>query len=114
MHIDLKYDDKSELARDQVSQETVLSWHQVGTKPALSRNEVEEILKKCRVPQPVSELMVQFNWKDRTKFKRKYLNPLIDFNLISMTISDIPNSPHQKYGTTEQGSKLLSLIKKLN
>ena len=30
--------------------------------------------------------MKEFDWKNRTKFRGKYINPLIELNLITMTI----------------------------
>jgi len=35
------------------------------------------------------------------------LQPLIENGLLQMTIPDKPNSPNQKYVTTEQGMRLL-------
>lgn len=75
---------------------------QAGTKQALSWHQVELILLACKTEQPISELMKNFDWKDRTKFKKKFLNPLIEMNLIAMTIPDKPNSSNQKYITTEK------------
>ncbi len=96
-------------AKDQVKVNTkpALSWHQVGTKSALSRQQVEIILQTCVLPQPVFELMKKFEWKDRTKFKKKFLNPLIEMKLITMTIPGKPKSSKQKYITTEKGKELL-------
>ena len=100
-------------AKDQVKVNTkpALSWHQVGTKSALSRQQVEIILQTCILPQPVFELMKKFEWKDRTKFKKKFLNPLIEMKLITMTIPGKPKSSKQKYITTEKGKELLEELK---
>ena len=86
------------------------SWNQVGTKLALSREDVKTLLQKCFTTQPISALMAQFNWSDRTKFKKKFINPLIVLNLMSMTIPDKPNSSKQKYIITEKGRVLLNSI----
>ena len=48
-----------------------------------------------------------FEWKDRTKFRKKFITPLITDGLLQMTIPDKPNSPKQKYVITEKGKKLL-------
>ena len=51
--------------------------------------------------------MEKFQWKDRTKFRKKFINPLLNEKLIQMTIPDKPNSPKQKYIITKQGKQLL-------
>jgi len=48
-----------------------------------------------------------FKWKDRSKFRNKYIKPLIKIRLIEMTIPGKPNSRLQKYRTTEQGKALI-------
>lgn len=95
---------------DEVGTKSGRSWHQVGTKLALSRHQVEDMLKLCNAVQPIAELMKKFKWNDRTKFRKKFLNPLIDLNLIAMTIPDKPNSSQQKYIITENGRELLNSI----
>jgi len=87
-----------------------LSWHQVGTKSALSRHQVEKLLQKCLKEQPITSLIEIFEWKDRTKYKKKFIDPMLKMELISMTIPDKPNSSKQKYVTTEKGKELLKLI----
>jgi len=44
-----------------------------------------------------SELMAKLNLKSREGFRRHYLRPAINMDLISMTIPDKPNSKHQRY-----------------
>jgi len=94
---------------DQVGTKLGLSWDQVGTKSALSQHQVEEMLKTCKTAQPITELMKMFDWGNRTKFKKKFLNPLIELNVIAMTIPDKPNSSKQKYIITENGRELLDI-----
>ena len=77
---------------------SALSWHQVSTKLALGWSDVEPLLKMLR------EAM---GWKDATKFKRKYLNPLIESGLVELSIPDKPTSPNQRYRLTEKGKALL-------
>ncbi|MBW8050817.1 MAG: hypothetical protein FVQ77_10880 [Cytophagales bacterium] len=48
-------------------------------------------------------ILEKFNWKDRTKFKLKYINQLLQEDLLAMTISEKPNSSKQKYHTTQKG-----------
>jgi ATP-dependent DNA helicase RecG len=73
----------------------------------LSQNEIEKILLNCLKPASIQSLMDIFNWKDRTKFRNKFIKPLLAEELLQMTIPDKPNSPKQKYVTTEQGMMLL-------
>ena len=88
-----------------------------GTKSALSRHQVEnnmvldEASKKltayCTIARKSIEMMHYMEWKDRTKFKRKFINPLLENGILRMTIPDQPNSSKQKYITTEFGVKLI-------
>lgn len=59
----------------------------------------------CLKPQKLSELMEKFGWKDRTKFRGKFVVPLLKNRLLSMTIPDKPNSRNQKYIISENGKK---------
>ncbi len=73
-----------------------LSWDQVGTKLNLDPEELQ-ILAFCQEPKTITELMVHMGWKHRTKFRTKYINPLINKKLLDMTIPDKPRSSKQKY-----------------
>lgn len=84
-----------------------LTWDQVGTKLALSWHQVRKILNLCLTEVRIQYLMEQFGWKDRTKFRNKFINPLLKDGLLQMTIPDKPNSSKQKYVITEKGKKLL-------
>ena len=53
-----------------------VSWHQVGTKLALSRDKVELLMKMMVDYVYAKDLREAMGWKDSTKFKKKYLNPL--------------------------------------
>jgi len=81
-------------------------WHQVGTKLALSRHQVE-ILHKCLIDSGITELMEIAGRTDRTKFRNQVLNPLIEAGLLEMTLPDKPRSSKQKYRLTEKGHDLL-------
>jgi len=45
-------------------------------------------------------------WKNRTKFREKYINPLLKSELLVMTIPEKPTSSKQKY-------KLCNMVKEL-
>lgn len=88
-----------------------LSWDQVGTKLGLSRDQVIKVLELCKESVFVSELMDTFSWQNRTKFRDRFLNPLLEDELLMMTLSGKPTSPNQKYIITEKGKQFLEQIK---
>ena len=94
-------------SRVQVGTKSALSWDQVGTKLALSQKEIKTILEMCLYENTLTQIIASLNFSDRTKFKRKYINPLISEELLAMTVPDKPNSRFQKYYTTEKGKSLL-------
>ena len=54
------------------------------------------------------------NNTDRTKFRRKYIQPLLEDGILEQTISDKPNSKLQKYRLTEKGLKLKQELENKN
>ena len=93
---------------DTPSTKSALSWHYVGTKLALSKTDAEKILSFCKTPQGIQEIMDLLEWKDRTKFRNKYINSLLNEELLAMTEPDKIKSPNQAYYTTGLGTNLLS------
>ncbi len=79
---------------------------QVGTKLGLSRDQVE-ILHKCRQASTIRDLMALLGRSNRTKFRDQVLKPLLDAQLVEMTVPDKPRSSKQKYRITEKGSTAL-------
>lgn len=51
------------------------------------------------------------SYSDRTKFRKKYIYPLLDAEIIQMTIPDKPNSRNQKYQLTTKGLELTEHLK---
>ena len=43
---------------------------------------------------------------DRTKFRRKYIHPLLEDGILELTIPDKPNSQNQKYRLAAKGIAL--------
>jgi ATP-dependent DNA helicase RecG len=80
--------------------------HQVGTKSALSRHQVE-VLSNCQGDTGITVLMQVVQRTDRTKFRQQILNPLIKAGLVEMTVPDKPNSRLQKYRLTQKGKRYL-------
>lgn len=77
-----------------------------GTKSALSRHQVD-ILRQCLTETAISDLMALVGRSDRTKFRNQFLNPLLEFGWVEMTLPDKPNSRLQKYRITSTGRSLL-------
>ena len=83
------------------------SWHQVGTKSALSEIDgIERLIDFCGSVRSMSEMLSFMNLKDRTKFRKKYINPLMEAGILEMTIPDKPNSQLQKYRLTPLGLQM--------
>ena len=87
-----------------------LSRHQVGTKLAPGWNQVVTILDFCKNPQSMQAIMHKAEWKDRSKFRNKYIKLLLELQLILMTIPDKPKSSKQQYQITERGLAFLQLL----
>ncbi|MBU0952295.1 MAG: putative DNA binding domain-containing protein [Elusimicrobia bacterium] len=101
-----KFKTKPQLVSD-TREQVVPSWAQVGTKSGLSREEVERLLSFCSTEKAISDIQRQFKWINRTKFRNRYINPLLQEGLLGMTVPDKPNSRLQKYRTTEKGLELI-------
>ena len=54
------------------------SWDQVGTKLGLSWDEVEKLFIALQETKSMGELKDLYRWSNTTKFKAKYVSPLID------------------------------------
>lgn len=87
-----------------------LSRHQDGTKSILELENVGKLLMFCREDRTLIEMLSYMNVSDRTKFRKKYIYPLLDAGAIQMTIPDKPNSRNQKYQLTAIGLELIDEI----
>jgi hypothetical protein len=78
--------------------------------------EISEIqrttIKLCTVPRSLTELQNNLGFSNRTHFKRKTLDPLIDGGLVNMTNPDKPKASNQKYAVSEGGFRLLEVWEK--
>lgn len=79
-------------------------WHQVDTKPALSWHQVETLLAFGESARYIKELSELMEWKDRTKFRAKYISPLQELELLAMTFRSKPKSSKQQYYLSEKES----------
>jgi len=67
-----------------------------------------KLLEICVEPQDIKVLMDVLNWSHRTKFRNKFISPLLDSGLLEMTLPDKPKSKFQRYKTTNLGATVLS------
>ena len=88
-----------------------LSRHQDGTKSILELENVGKLLMFCREDRTLIEMLSYMNVSDRTKFRKKYIYPLLEAGAIQMTIPDKPNSRNQKYQSTAMGLMLIDTLK---
>ena len=84
-----------------------LSRDQVGTKLGLSRDQVEKLLLSAIQATSAAEIRQVMNMTNATKFKRNYIDPLLELRILAMTQPDSPKSPTQKYYLTEMGKALV-------
>jgi len=94
----------------QIGTKLGLTWHQAGTKLAPGWHQVKQILEYCINPQSIQNIMELAQWKNRTKFRNKFINLFLEKELLSMTIPNKPNSPKQQYYLTDKGRSFLNLI----
>ena len=75
----------------------------VSTQISEDNEQLSEYLKRLLevmdydVPYTSNTLMDKLGLKSKEGFRRNYLRPAIDMNLIRMTIPDKPNSRNQRY-----------------
>lgn len=72
-------------------------------------NELNEngILMYCMTERSATEISNFHGIKDKSYFRKKYIMPLVESNLLEMTIPDKPNSRLQKYKTTNLGVQFI-------
>ena len=56
----------------------------------------------------LSQIKERMGIVSRTKFKEKYINPLLSKGLLAYTIPEKPTSSKQQYVTTQLGNDLIS------
>ncbi len=87
------------------------SWHPVMEGLELD-NEMLQLIDFCKEPRSFQVLLEYMGWKDRTKFRRRFVSPLLEKNLIKRTIPEKPSSSKQKYLITEKGIEVLRKLDK--
>lgn len=107
----MEYEPKDQqIEHNQAGIKQGLSWEQVGTKTGLSWDEVAKLFIALQEPKSMTELKELYRWSNTTKFKAKYVSPLIEAQIVGMTLPNKPTSPNQRYFLTESGRALLATI----
>ena len=74
----------------------------------------EKLIVYCTETRSVVDMLEFMGLRDRTKFRNKYVKPLLEEGIIEMTIPDKPNSQNQKYRLTSKGIEWKEMFKKQN
>ena len=83
------------------------SRHQVGTKLFPDIENIDKLMFFCIEKRSVTEMLSFINLSDRTKFRKKYIYPLLGSGILQMTIPDKPNSREQRYSLTQYGLDII-------
>lgn len=73
----------------------------------VNRQVAAQVIDYCRAPRKASEIRALIGLKDRESFQNNHLRPLLDEQLIALTIPDKPQSRLQQYVATEKGKAWL-------
>ena len=86
------------------------SRHPVGTQSAPSVENVDKLIVFCTEARSFGEMLAFMGLADRTKFRRKYIRPLVVIGILEQTIPEKPNSQNQKYSLTAKGLGILDSL----
>ena len=73
---------------------------------APSVENLDKLIVFCTEVRSFSEMLAFMDLTDRTKFRRKYIHPLLEAGILELTIPEKPNSQNQKYRLTAKGIAL--------
>ncbi|MEE2717487.1 MAG: transcriptional regulator [SAR324 cluster bacterium] len=68
-------------------------------------------MRHCVVESAIGDLMAELGRTNRTKFRNQILAPLLDADLVEMTVPDKPRSSKQRYRLTAKGRAFLDPLK---
>lgn len=88
-----------------------LCWHPVGTQLVPNIENLDKLIVFCTEACSFGEMLAFMGLTDRTKFRRKYIHPLLEAGILEQTIPNKPNHPKQKYRLTAKGITLKETIK---
>ena len=83
------------------------SRHPVGTQLAPSVENIDKLIVFCTEARSFGEMLAFMGLTDRTKFRRKYIHPLLEASILEQTIPNKPKSQNQKYRLTAKGLGIL-------
>ena len=86
------------------------SWHPVGTQSVPNIENLDKLIVFCTEARSFGEMLAFMGLTDRTKFRRKYIHPLLEAGILELTIPEKPNSQNQKYRLTAKGSGILDSL----
>ena len=95
----------------QDSTQSAPSQHPVGTQSAPSVEKIDKLIVFCTEARSFGEMLAFMGLTDRTKFRRKYIRPLLEAGIIEQTMPEKPNSRKQKYQLTAKGLELIEHLK---
>lgn len=85
------------------------SWNEKGVQLFDKRTmTLFKILLLCLTSQNIEEIQESIEFNSRNKLREMYINPLRKAGLLEYTIKNKPNSPSQKYVTSEKGKRFLA------
>ncbi|MCQ2335569.1 MAG: putative DNA binding domain-containing protein [Paludibacteraceae bacterium] len=88
-----------------------LSWDSLEIKTGLNWNQVSTVFEMLKEPNALKGIQEKYGMSNTSKFKNRYINPLIEEGLVSMTIPDKPTSSNQKYVLSKKGLAVLTYEK---
>ena len=83
-----------------------LSWKQVAENLEINPDKLGLLVPLMRQPVLLKDLRIACGFTNSTKFKKRYIDPLLSLDLIAMTQPDKLTSPTQKYYLTEKGKNI--------
>ena len=80
--------------------------HPVGTQSIPDVENLDKLIVFGTEARSFGEMLAFMGLADRTKFRRKYIHPLLEASILELTIPEKPNSRNQKYRLTAKGIAL--------
>ena len=72
----------------------------------LSKEQMD-IVNFCSIPRTAQEILDNKGLYNQSRARKRYILPLVDMGILTMTQPDSPKSPTQKYYLTDLGKALL-------
>ena len=88
------------------------SRHPVDTQSIPDVENLDKLIVFCTEARSFGEMLAFMGLTDRTKFRRKYIRPLLEAGIIEQSMPEKPNSRNQKYQLTAKGLELIEHLKR--